>query len=427
MTLLEEPQADDVAAPAGLPAPPPPPTGLIRRQLHELRPKVVTGGAPVVPLLLLATLNLLDGFDDATIGVLLPEIRDYYGVSISLITLVTSVTFILGIALAVPMGFAADRWNRVWMTVAGTVIWSAMALLTGVSWTFTTLIVFRMGAGIGKTLAPSQQSLLADYYPPSARGAVFSFHQLANRMGNFIAPIVAGVLASIFFWQLPFLLLGIPSVMLAIVIAVKLREPVRGEQERRALGLSEEAALTGEAPPSWTESWRIAKSVRTLRMFWFAFPFLVASGQVIIPIMALFYAEVFDLGPGARGTINAFDEPIGMVGLLVGGAFVNRFLRYRPGRVITAIGLISVGTGLSYTVIALAPYLWLAISFKYLAAFLGAVVAPATIALMTMVIPPRVRGFALVGRGRLPRSPASPSARSSAPWRTRSGCGAGSS
>ena len=396
MTLLEAPRAADVDPSSGaLEPPPPPPAGRLRRQLHELRPKVVTGGAPVMPLLVLATLNLLDGFDDATIGVLLPEIRDYFGVSISMITLVTSVTFILGLALAVPMGFAADRWNRVWMTVVGTVIWSAMALFSGLSWTFFTLVAFRLGAGVGKVLAPSQQSLLADYYPPSARGAVFSFHQLANRMGNFIAPIVAGILASIFFWQLPFLLLGIPSILLAVVIAVKLREPVRGEQERRALGLSEEAARTGEAPPSWTESWRIAKSVRTLRMFWFALPFLVASGQVILPIMALFYAEVFGLGPGARGTINAFDEPIGMAGLLVGGAFVNRFLRYRPGRVITAIGLISVGTGLSYTVIALAPYLWLAIAFKYLAAFLGAVVAPATIALMTMVIPPRVRGFAL--------------------------------
>ena len=398
MTLLDEerPSGPDpeIAAPSTAPTSPRP-SGRIRRQLQELRPSAVTGGAPILPLMLIATLNVLDGFDNATIGVLLPEIRDYFGVSISMITLVTSVTFILGLALAVPMGFAADRLNRVWMTVAGTVIWSVMALFSGLAWTFTALVFFRLGAGIGNVVAPTQQALLADYYPPSARGAVFSYHSLANRVGNFIAPIAAGVLASMFFWQVPFLLLGIPSLVLAAVIALKLREPVRGEQERRAMGLSEEAALTGEAPPSWTESWRIAKSVRTLRMFWFALPFLVASAQVILPIMALFYDEVFGLGPAARGTINAFDEPIGMVGLLVGGAFVNRFLRYRPGRVITAIGLIATMTGLSYAIVAIAPFLWVAIGFKYLASFLGAVVAPATLALMTMVIPPRVRGFAL--------------------------------
>jgi branched-chain amino acid transport system ATP-binding protein len=396
MTLLDEPQPVAGGAPAtAMPPPPDPPMGRVRKQLNELRPSVVTGGAPILPLLLLSALNVVDGFDAAASGVLLPEIRDYFGVSITMITLVNSLTGVLGVALAVPLGFAADRWNRVYMTVVGAIMWSAMAVMTGFAWSFIALAAFRFGAGIGKTVAPSQNALLADYYPPSARGAVFSYHQLAQRFGAFIGPIAAGTLATIWFWQVPFLVLGIPSMILAGVIAVKLREPVRGEQERRAMGLSEEAALTGEAPPSWTESWRIAKSVRTLRRFWWSLPFLVASGQVIGPIMGLFYDEVFGLGPGARGAINAFDEPIGMAGLLVGAAFVNRFLRYRPGRVITAIGLLSVGTGLSFAVIALAPFVWVAVGFKYVAAFLGALVAPATTALMTMVIPPRVRGFAL--------------------------------
>ncbi len=396
VTLLDEARAD---APEPV-APPPPaaksgPLALLQRSVGELRPNVVAGGAPILPLILLSALNVVDGFDAAAVGVLLPEIRDYFGVSIAMITLANSLTGVLSVFLAVPIGFMTDRVNRVWMTAAGGVLVGIMALCTGLAWSFFALAAFRFGAGIGKTLLPVQGALLADSYPPSARGGVFSFHQMANRFGNFIAPILAGLLASLFFWQLPFLILGIPTLVLAAVVAIKFREPVRGEQERRAMGLDETAALTGEAPPTWTESWRIAKSVRTLRRFWWSLPFLVASGQVIVPIMGLFYSEVFGLGPGARGVINAVDEPIAMVGLLIGVTFVNRFLRYRPGRVITAIGLLSVGTGLSFAVIAISPYVWIAITFKYLGAFLGALVAPATTALMTMVIPPRVRGFAL--------------------------------
>jgi branched-chain amino acid transport system ATP-binding protein len=396
VTLLDEVRSD-----APEPVAPPPPTvksgplALVQRSVGELRPNVIAGGAPILPLILLSALNVVDGFDAAAVGVLLPEIRDYFGVSIAMITLANSLTGVLSVFLAVPIGFLTDRVNRVWMTALGGVLVGIMALCTGLAWSFFALAAFRFGAGIGKTLLPVQGALLADSYPPSARGAVFSFHQMANRFGNFIAPILAGVLASVFFWQLPFLVLGIPTLVLAAVVALKLREPVRGEQERRAMGLDEAAALTGEAPPTWTESWRIAKSVRTLRRFWWSLPFLVASGQVILPIMGLYYSEVFGLGPGARGVINAIDEPIAMVGLLIGITFVNRFLRYRPGRVITAIGLLSVGTGLSFALIAISPYVWVAVTFKYVGAFLGAVVAPATTALMTMVIPPRVRGFAL--------------------------------
>jgi branched-chain amino acid transport system ATP-binding protein len=363
--------------------------------LRELRPSSVTAGAPILPLLLLSAVNMVDGWDTAAIGVLLPEVRAYFGVSIALITLANSLGGILTVLLAVPLGYAADRWNRVWITVIATALFGVFALFTGIAWSFVALAVFRFGAGVGKTINPVENSLLADYYPPTARGAVFSFHQLASRFGAFAGPLIAGVLASLFVWQVSFLVIGLPTIALAAFIAIRLREPVRGEQERRALGLSEEAALTGEAPPSWTESWRIAKSVRTLRRFWWALPFLVASEQVILPITALFYKEIFGLGAAARGTIAAFEAPIAMAGLIVGGAVVNRFLRYRPGRVITIIGLLAVAIGLSYIVVALAPFVLLAVAFRYLAAFLGALVAPALLALMTLVIPPRVRGFAL--------------------------------
>jgi ABC-type branched-subunit amino acid transport system ATPase component/nitrate/nitrite transporter NarK len=395
MTITETRPVLETPEPPSAPVPEEPGRGRIRTALGELRPKVVTGGADISPLLLLGVLNVVDGFDANAFGVLLPEIRDYFGVSLQLITTLTTITGVLGIVLALPVGYLTDRVNRVWLTAIGAVIWGLMAVLTGFAWTFFALVAFRFGAGLGKILNPSQQALLSDYYPPHVRAGVFSFHALANRLGNFVGPLVAGALGTLFVWQVPFLVVGLPSIAIAILIVLKLREPVRGEQERRLLGASEEVALTGESPPTWTESWRIAKSVRTLRRFWMATPFLTGSGLVIGLIMPLYYDEVFGLGPGARGAIAAFDEPIAAAGLIVGGVMANRFLRHRPGRVITYIGLMSVLTGLSFAMVALAPVLWLAVGFSYIRAFFGAILAPATAALIAMVIPPRARGFAL--------------------------------
>ena len=71
------------------------------------------------------------------------------------------------------------------------------------------------------------------------------------------------------------LLFGVPSIVLAIVAVVWLREPVRGIQERRLLGADE--SLPEERPPGWSEGWRLAKGVRTLRRIWAALPFMVGS------------------------------------------------------------------------------------------------------------------------------------------------------
>ena len=121
-----------------LPTPPSPPDdsfgAKMRGFVGELRPRVVTGGADVSPLLLLGVLNVVDGFDSNAYGVLLPEIRDYFGVSLSTITLITTLTGVLGILLALPVGYLTDRVNRLWLTFFGAVIWGGMAVMTGFAW-----------------------------------------------------------------------------------------------------------------------------------------------------------------------------------------------------------------------------------------------------------------------------------------------------
>ncbi|MGH9195313.1 MAG: ATP-binding cassette domain-containing protein, partial [Acidimicrobiia bacterium] len=166
-------------------------------------------------------------------------------------------------------------------------------------------------------------------------------------------------------------------------------------QERRLMGASEEVAKTEEKPPSWTESWRIAKSVRSLRRIWYALPFVVGSGMAARQIMSVFYDEVFGLGPTARGLIGAFDEPVEIIGLLIGATISNRLLRYRPGRVITYVGLVAVLQAASFALISMAPFWPVAVALSYARGFIGAILGPALLALISMTIPPRIRGFAL--------------------------------
>jgi branched-chain amino acid transport system ATP-binding protein len=367
----------------------------IRAVLHEYRPSVVTGGAPATPLLVLAAFNGLDELDRSAFGVLVPEIRDYFGVSLTTILTVTALAALLPIFFALPIGYYADRWPRKRIVAAGACLWGMFSILTGFSTSLLLLGIFRIGAGVGRTTEPASLSLVADYYAPDRRTGAYSVFRMGNELGLLIAPVTAGFLASVFFWQAPFLLFGVPSVALALFTLLKLREPVRGAQERLALGVADDEAMPD--PPSWTESWRVARGVRTLRRIWISLPFLVGAGVGILSLLSVYYDEVFDLSVAARGTLGSFDRLFAIVGVLVGGALGNRFLTARPARVVFYSALVALIPAAAFAVIAISPWLALSVGAGWTASFALPILGPTLNALMSVTIPARVRGFALAG------------------------------
>jgi branched-chain amino acid transport system ATP-binding protein len=367
----------------------------LRALLHEYRPSVITGGASVAPLLAMAGLNAADELDRTAFGLLLPEIRDYFGVSLGTILTVASIAAVLPILLALPLGYVADRVKRTRMIAGGAAVWGVFSILTALASNLVALGVFRFGSGLGKTMEPAQQSLLADTYPPDRRSGAFAIHRLGNSIGLLIAPATAGVLASWFFWQVPFLVFGVPSLLLAVYTLLRVRDPSRGEQERRLLGIEGDALLEEETAPGWTESWRIAKGVRTLRRIWMALPFLVGSYFGVVALVSVYYDEEFGLSEVSRGILTSVDIAFGIVGLIVGGAIGNRMLARRPGRVITVAALVGILPAIAFLIIALSPWLALSVAAACVSEFAVAILGPTFVAVMTLTIPPRVRSFSL--------------------------------
>jgi ABC-type branched-subunit amino acid transport system ATPase component/MFS family permease len=333
--------------------------------------------------------------DKGALGVLTPEIRDYFGLDLTTVTVVVSLTGVLVLALAVPIGYLSDRVNRTRLTAAGAVAIGAFGVLTGFAPTLLLFTISRAGAGIGRAMDPAHNSLLADYYPPESRAGVYSYRQLAVVLGGLIGPLAAGFIASVFVWQAAFVVFAIPAFLASWVILVKLREPARGEQERRALGADETAAMTEERPPSAGEAFRIAWNVRTLRRILYALPFLVGPALAILSLFSLFFEDVFDAGPGLRGVLQALSQLAAMGGLVVGGAIATRLLAERPARIIAYGGAMAVLSGVCVIGVATAPILPVAVFFGSGFSFAAFVLAPAAQALLSLVIPARARGLGL--------------------------------
>src|SRR5205823_5005048 len=89
--------------------------------IHDLRPSVITGGWPIVPLLVLSVVVLLDQADLALTSVLGPDIKDYFGLDITGVLILVQLTVIIPLIAAVPLGYLVDRVRRTAMTAIGSV------------------------------------------------------------------------------------------------------------------------------------------------------------------------------------------------------------------------------------------------------------------------------------------------------------------
>ncbi|HYU39519.1 MAG TPA: MFS transporter [Acidimicrobiia bacterium] len=353
----------------------------------------LTGGAALFPLVVLFGLNAADELDRTAFGVLLPNIRDDFGLNTQGILTVVSLSFIAALVLALPIGFWADRFNRVNIVVLAGVLWGVFSVLTGLAVTVVMLAIVRAGSGLGRAFNdPVHNSLIPDYYDVPVRPKVYAVHRSGNAIGLFLGPVLGGVIAHFFGWRTPFILFGIPTTIF-VILALRLREPVRGAYERRAMGASEEAIATEEAPPSWSESWRIVWQVGTLRRLFASLPFLALSVVGLLTLGSLFYQDTFGLNELQRGLVAGIAEPASIVGFLIGIPIATKLLARDPGLVLKFLLAVTVVVSVAWIVFSQAPNLAVAIASNLVISGSLGLLVPGIYSVLSLTIPPKVRAF----------------------------------
>jgi branched-chain amino acid transport system ATP-binding protein len=353
-----------------------------------------TGGAPLFPLGVLFGLNMADELDRTAFGVLLPEIRDHFGLDTNGILWVVSLSLVGAIILALPIGFYADRVRRVPIVVGGASIWGVFSMLTGLANNLWTLGIARAGSGLGRAVNdPVHNSLIADYYDIPVRARVYSVHRYANALGQFLGPLSAGLIAYAVGWRWPFIIFSFVTAFF-VILAFRLREPMRGRFERRAMGVSEDVVNTEEEPPSWAESFRIVWQVRTLRRIYYALPFLAVAVVGLLTLGGLYYEEVFNLDERARGLVTAcIQGGAQLVGLMVGLRIVTRLMARGPGFVVRFLSYVACVVALGLLLFATAPNLGIAIAANAVVEGSFFLLIPGIYAVLSLAVPAKVRAF----------------------------------
>lgn len=363
---------------------------------ERLREKV-TGGSPLLPLVVLVGLNFTDELDRSAFAVLLPDIRDHFGLDNSGALAIVALATAAALLLTVPVATWADRSDRYRIALLGAAGWAAFSLGTGVAFTAWLLVVMRSGSAIGNAVIfPTHNSLLADTFRPEIRPRIYSLHRSANAVGTIVGTLAGAGLAAAFGWRTPFFVFALPTVVL-VVLGLRLRDPGRGHFEREAMGADAELLSVDEPPPSFAEAYRMVWTIESLRRIFLALPFLAAAIAGVLAVSSIHYEQVFALDEVQRSWVAIPVQLAELVGLAVGARLGVRALAQGPAhvfRTIAAAAWVASAVGLAF---AAAPNLGLAVVANSLLAGCLVIVGPGVLASLSLAIPPRARsvGFSI--------------------------------
>lgn len=390
----------------------------------------LTAGAPLLPLVVLVVLQGVDQALQSAIGVLVPELRDAFGLSDAGILAIVAASLAAALLCTVPVAYFADRARRVTLALAGAAIGAAFAIGVSVAWTTVFLALMLCGVAMGQAVIfPTHNSLIADFFPVRARTRAYSLHRAGLSVGAVVGVLLAAGLADAFSWRVPFVVFAIPVLVVA-VIGLKVPEPPRGHHEAQALAEEEAAESAGEAgtvggraaaagtagggsggseaaigavlptaeePPSLGEAWRLVWKIGVLRRTFAALPFLAAALVGFSSLASLQYQQTFHLDVLQRGLIIAPVQVFDLGGLVLGAAIGSR-LAARSRRLAFHLLAVSSFVAAGFAVLfALAPNVPVAFVANGGIDAALVIVGPGVLASLSLAIPARARslGFSL--------------------------------
>ena len=190
------------------------------------------------------TLAQVFAFIDRQIPAMLVEpIKQDFNLNDSQIALLGGAAFSIFYAImALPIGYAVDRYKRINVLGTGIFVWSLMTTLAGLANSFGRLFGARIGVAVGEAvMAPVSVSLVSDYFPQNKQGKPMGIITAGVYIGIGATLIGGGYLIDYltdiggitipgigYFkpWQATFLVVGIPGILISIA-AFMLHEPRR--------------------------------------------------------------------------------------------------------------------------------------------------------------------------------------------------------
>jgi predicted MFS family arabinose efflux permease len=264
-----------------------------------------------VALVILCVVYALNFLDRQLLSILAKPIQDDLGVTDAQLGRISGFYFALFYCLiSIPIGWLADRTNRIWVVSSACALWSAATMACGFTSNYSQLVVARMSVGVGEAGGvPPSYAIICDYFPPGRRGTALGFYNLGPPVGQALGVAFGASIAATYSWRAAFIVLGAAGIAAALIVALLVREPPRGGLEVAAVQPSTRDA----SPASFWATCRMffsrpvlllvalacgATQFVTYAVLNFTTLFLMREKGMSLQEIAIYYALLVGLGIG---------------------------------------------------------------------------------------------------------------------------------
>jgi MFS family permease len=243
---------------------------------------------------------------------------------------------------AVALAILADRWGRQRIIAFVVALWSAATALTGVAGTYLSLLMTRLGVGVGQGgYGPSALAVLSEAFPASFRAQAVGIHAVGLILGSATGYLLSGLISQALGWRTSFIVAGLPGLLLAWFIwRFRTRMQINPSAGRNP--------PSSPAPRLTAHSYHRLINVPTLRVVYASGVLVYLATGGLIFWLPTFLQRYHGYTLTSAATVAGVAQvTVGVAGVLVGGWLGDRLSQRHPGGKLITMGLgLAIGTPL---------------------------------------------------------------------------------
>jgi predicted MFS family arabinose efflux permease len=261
--------------------------------------------------------------DRLIFGVVLQDIKRDLDLTDTELGLLGGLAFALFYAtMGLPLARWADRGNRVTIMSLTVALWSAATAMCGAASSFIQLFFIRVGVAIGEAgCYPTANSLIADHFDRAERPRAVARFALGVPLALVVGYFASGWLNQLYGWRATFVILGLPGLVLALLVATTLKDP-----RPTKASVASDAARSPDVAPRLNEVFAVLWRNGSYRHLLFCFAVWGFFGNGIHQWQPTFFVRSHGLQTGELGSWFAIVYGIGgFAGTWLGGELAARY------------------------------------------------------------------------------------------------------
>jgi MFS family permease len=272
-------------------------------------------------LIICALLYAVNYMDRQVMTVVLQPMKVDLGLTDLQVGLVNTMFYLGIIVFCMPVAHFVDVWSRKKMVGLMAFAWSIFTLATGFSKGFISLLIARLGVGIGESgFSAGGTALIAASYPEEKRAQKLGLFNMFLTIGVIVGVILGGYLSVNYGgWRTPFYVFGIPGIILGILAFF---------MQDYSLKKADGSAIKHD---SFMTNIKHLIKIPTLRWLYLGMGMFAVLQFSIMTWFPALLMRTYHIKEDKAGLVMGLVSIIGLLGPLLGGILADKWQKKRSG------------------------------------------------------------------------------------------------